>query len=254
MPNPLDEAKKVVEVIFDELGTAGITRGPCPYVDGKDAIEWMFDKGYPSYTELEWPGYYIKHLTQDLCKTEYPGKIEPYSIKKQHMVKGKYLWDIRLRSLAAESNDVILFDTENQNSLLDEHNGLGLIIYEAVMNYDIDDEFREWLLEFKGGLSDYEKQREEEGRPVRLRKTGFMIVLAYAFHFTKDEFLKGVEDGWLRNDFQLSMRNALGQPRNPKYLLHLDKVPKEYCLFVRNFNSDREEFKSDFGDPDWGHI
>lgn len=42
-----------------------------------------------------------------------------------------------------------------------------------------------------------------------------------------------------------------GGTRAGKYVIYLDRIPKKNLLFVRNFNTERDEFVEQFDDPDW---
>ena len=81
----------IVEVLFKDFGTGGITQGPCPWVDGRDAILEMKENDFPGWKEVEWAGYHIKYLVQKACQEHLKGAIKPLSQVKRHLVKGEYL-------------------------------------------------------------------------------------------------------------------------------------------------------------------
>ena len=247
MSSPKDEALLLIDALFDELGSGGVAPYGAPYVDGKEAILWMKEEGLSSWKEVEWAGYYIKHRMQYLATTYYTNRFKAITEGKCYLVKGNYLWDTRLRSIQAQPK-VILFDVEQLNNFVQEHGGLGLILANAIMSYDVSGEFKKWHEKLKGGPSAYSIQREAEGRPERVRKDAFMISHVAAYYFPKDVFLKRPLVPWLKDDFQRNMRQQDGRERNPKYLLDLATVPEDYFLVVRNFNYDPEDFFDDFGD------
>jgi len=212
--NPKEEAKKIVDLIFEELGTAGITRGPVPYVDGRYAIQEMKEKELPSWKENEWQGYYLKHLVRELCDEKCPG-IESYTEGKNYLVKGEYLWDVRNKT-ADEEIPTILFSNQVMNKFLDEFGGIGVIIADSVAYSDENGDFRRWHEELKGGESEYTKKRKAEGRPPRKMKTAFVIIKVGAYYFTEDDFKKGVAQGWLDRSFQRNMRQFNGSSRGGK--------------------------------------
>jgi len=244
MSNPKGEADLIVDALFEDFGTGGNTRGEVPYVDGRSAIIDMKNDGFPGWREVEWTGYHIKYLIQKECALKLRDKIKKHDLKKRHFVKGNYLWDARLN--ANDYNKVILGDLEEYNDIIKKNKGIGILIADAVANYDIFEDFRRWHEEQKGGSSDYSVEREEEGRPPRIRKTEYMIRKVFAYFFTLDNIQKGVREGWVDDTFQQGMRNADGSPRNPKYLLKTDQIPREYLLVIKNFNEDPDEFKKDF--------
>jgi len=247
MVTPKEEGLMITEALFEDWGTGGITRGPVPYVDGREAILAMKKADFPAWQDVEWAGYYIKFLIQEECKEKLAGKIAPYSRERRHLVKGNYVWDTRLH---AGEGKVILGDVIEYNGvILDEGKGsIGLLVVDVYANTDLNGDFRRWHEELKGGLSDYTREREREGRSPRDRKTAFAIRKVLGYYFTMEDFRKGIEEGWLRDDFQRGMRNYDGSPRNAKYLLILDAVPPKHLLFVKNFNEDPDEFKQDFPD------
>jgi len=145
---------------------------------------------------------------------------------------------------------VILGGVDEYEELIssDGKGGIGVFVVNVVVHEDFNEDFRRWHEEQKGGESNYTLEREADGRPTRRRKTAYMIVNVMAYYFRKQDIDKGVKNGWMRNDFQLGMRNYDGTPRNPKYMLCLDQVPKKYLLFVKNFNQDPEEFNEEYPD------
>jgi len=258
MKTPLEEAKMLCNALFSELGTASITPGPCPGVDGREAIEEMYEKGLPSWTENEWAGFYLKHLMQELAVQKYPDEFEELTIKEKkiYLVKGQYLWDTRLKANIATTGKTPLFGKEQMDALLDEFGGMGLLIALAQSNLDYSGDFRRWHDEFKflkKGIdkTEYVKQVEAEGRRSYARKTDFMVIQLNAYYFTKQDILNGIKEGWIEDTFQATMRQSDGGTRVGKYAIYLDRVPKKNLLFIRNFNTDREEFAEEFDDPDW---
>jgi len=246
MPSPKQEAELIVDALFEDWGTGGDTRGECPFVDGRDAILEMKKAKFPGWQEVEWAGYHIKYLVQKASELYLRGKIKSYDRNKRHFVKGNYLWDARFN--ANEYNIVILGDVEEYNNIIKNNSGIGVLVIDAAVNYDFNEDFRRWHEEQKGGSSDYSIEREIEGRPVRVRKTEYMIRKAFAYFFTPDDLKNGVKDGWVDDTFQKGMRNADGSPRNAKYRFKINDVPEKNLLFVKNFNEDPEEFKEDFSE------
>ena len=244
MQNPKQEAELIVNALFEDYGTGGLTRGECPGVDGKDAIQEMKADDFPGWQEVEWAGYHIKYLVQKTCEEKLPGKILPYDQGKRHLVKGNYVWDPRFSS--HDKTDVILGDVDEYGEIIKKNGGIGVLVVDAAATPDTHENFRRWQEEQKGKLSEYSIRREIEGRPARERKSAYMIRKIFAYFFTLDNLQKGVIDGWADDTFQQSMRNADGSSRNSKYRLKINLVPSEYLLLIKNFNEDPDEFESDF--------
>lgn len=248
MITPKEEGLAIVDALFKEWGTGGFTRGPCPGVDGREAIKEMKEANFPGWREVEWAGFHVKFLVQNACRKYLSGKVEPLEIGKRHLVKSAYLWDPRF--CANEEKLVILGDVDEYRDLIrkEGNGGIGILIIHTVAHDDLDGDFRRWHEEFKGGPSDYTIEREIEGRPPRVRKTRYMITMVSGYYFTLEDFERGVDEGWLRDNFQEGMRNWDGTPRKSKYLLSLYETPREYRLFVKNFNIDPNEFRVEFPD------
>ncbi|MHA1222371.1 MAG: hypothetical protein ACTSP3_03715 [Candidatus Heimdallarchaeaceae archaeon] len=249
MVTPKEEAVKLYEILFEELGTAGITRGPVPYVDAKYGILEMKEKGLPSWRENEWQGFHLKHLLRELCK-EHKLDIQPYTERKNYLVKGEYIWDIRNKSSDKEI-PTIWFSNEVLEKILNEYEGIGLLVADSVANKDEEGDLRRWHDELKGAETDYTRQRKAEGRLPREMKKDYMIKRLYAFYFTRDDIEEGFHEGWLRGDFQKYMRQANGRDRGGKTTIDCINVPEKCLLFIANFNEDRADFKEEFGDPEW---
>lgn len=244
MSSPKDEARLIVDALFEDYGTGGRTRGEVPYVDGRSAIIDMKDDGFPGWREVEWTGYHIKYLIQKECTLKLQDKIKAYDLKKRHFVKGDYLWDARLN--ANDYNKVILGDLGEYDSIIKKNKGIGILIFDAIANSDIFEDFRRWHEEQKGGESNYSIGREAEGRPSRIRKTEYMIRNCQVYFFTSDDIQRGVREGWIDDTFQQNMRNADGSSRGAKYLLKTDQIPRDFFLLAKNFNENPEEFGDEF--------
>jgi hypothetical protein len=244
MPNPKDEAKLISNALFDEFGTGGYTDGPVPHVDGRGAIIEMKNDGFPGWQDVEWAGYHVKYLALKTCEERFPGQFSPYTDRRRRLIKGQYLWDTRFN--ANEEESVILGDVQEYNSLIASNGGIGILVADTQANYDLTGDFVEWHEALKGGSSAYSIEREMEGRPPRRRKTEYMIRKIRVYYFKPEDLVTGVNEGWLNNTFQVNMRNANEDSRNPKYKFKISEVPSSYLIYVKNFNEDAEEFAEEF--------
>lgn len=244
MSNPKEEAELIIDALFDSFGTGGQTDRDIPCVDGREAIQEMKIAGFPGWQEVEWAGYHIKFLVQNACIDNLSDRIRPYTEGKRHLVKGNFLWDTRLR--ATDVRLIHLGDVDEYNEIIRKNNGIGILFVDVYSHKDENGDFRRWHEEFKGGPSLYTIEREIEGRHVRKRKIDYSILKIFAFFFTNHDLIKGLKEGWLTDTFQGTMRNQDGTPRNTKYSIDIDFVPKEHLLLVRNFNEYPEEFDEDF--------
>ena len=246
MPNPKQEAELIVNALYEDYGTGGLTRGECPGVDGKDAIQEMKADDFPGWQEVEWAGYHIKYLVQKTCEEKLANQIQSYDQGKRHLVKGNYVWDARFNS--HDKTDVILGDVDEYTEIIKKHGGIGVLVVDAAATPDTQENFRRWQEEQKGRTSDYSIRRELEGRPARERKSAYMIRKIFAYFFTLANLQDGVRHGWADDVFQQSMRNANGSSRHSKFRLRINQIPSEYLLLVKNFNEDPDEFEDEFPD------
>jgi hypothetical protein len=247
LPGPKDEAVVIVDALFDEVGATGghSPHGDVPPVDGQDALLEMRDAKFPCWSEVEWAGYYLKYLVQKTCENQLSGQVEPLDLEhKRHFVKGRYVWDAHLS--ADDKNEVILGAVDEYADIIKTNGGIGVLVADSIVIKDDTGEFKRFQEELKGGISEYEIRREREGRPAQPRKEAFMIRKVFAYFFTLEDLRNGVETRWARDTFQRTMRNANARPRNGKYSIKIDSVPRQHLLFVKNFNEDPAEFGREY--------
>jgi len=252
--DPYNEAEQIINGLHEHLGLEDFSRSQARFVTGKEAIQWMNKKGYPSGNQTEWTGFYLKHLVQEICKNEQSKGFESINFKTLYLVKGKYLWDTRFYDGNKEPF-VTLNDVKLQNERLDKFKGFGLLLADSTALQDEDGSFAAWREEQRDGPSDYVRKRRSEGINPKMLKTSFSVNAFYSYYFSKEQFLQGIDDGWVTNDtFQANWRNSDDTLRNSKYNIILGGIPKECRLFVRNFNTDPDEFKFVYGDPYKGNF
>ncbi len=56
------EAEKIIDIIFDEYGTGGVTRGPIPFINIKSAIKEMNEDKFKFVKCYTWIDNYINQL------------------------------------------------------------------------------------------------------------------------------------------------------------------------------------------------
>lgn len=251
MPSPKDEAVKILDALFDEVGATGgqLPHREVPAITGIDALLEMKEAGFPGWGELEWGGYYLKFLLQKLCGDELSGQVAPHDLlHKRHFVKGDYVWDAHLS--AEDKDEVILGAVDEYTDIIKTNGGIGVFVVDTVFHKDDTGEFKRFQEDLKGGISEYEIKRELEGRPSQPRKEAFMIKKVFGYFFTLADLQEGLKNRWAKDSFQRTMRNSNDQPRNGKYSIKINSIPDKYLLFVKNFNEDAEEFKEIY--PEFG--
>ncbi|MFX0171025.1 MAG: hypothetical protein ACFE9L_03825 [Candidatus Hodarchaeota archaeon] len=252
MVTPREEAELIIKVLLSEFGSIDTSkpRSP-PLVDGKEAIQWLRNNNLP-YSHLEWPGFYIKHYLRHLLDSELPRKFEHFDPwKRLFLVKGEFSWDIRLKSSRYESPEVPFVDKSFFENYLEKNEGYGLLVGKTHFKYDKDGSFVKWHEEFKGGPSEYTKQRIDEERSGKVRKSAFFIGEILGFYLTREDLKRGLEKGWADPTFQEGMRQPSGAPRKGKYQLDIQQMKTEKCyLGTWMFNDRPKDFTDDYPEKD----
>ncbi len=189
--------------------------------DGRKAIREMQKAGYPHWKQMEWIGFYF----QFLCDTKLPPLIKvpgPKYGRVEFDGFSEIPWDFKVHpnknANGQKNKSVIVNDRLATTNAIKQFGGAGLILAIGDAKYnDEDRSFQIWHQEFKGGLSNYEKQRILRKAPSRLRKTSFRLS-EIDLILLDDKIIQGL------GSFQEGFRNSDGSPRNAKVLLDLDNV------------------------------
>ena len=237
------EAAMINDVVMLRVGQWTPQGGT--WVVGKHAVEEMKDADFGSWREVEWPGYYLRYaVTSDIESN----KIAGFSVlkeKKHYLAKRDYLWDFRI--LNAEFVDLMLPDAERYDELIAQNDGIGIIVFFAIYEMDKTGKFRKWHQNLGGKKTEYVRNRIARGAPPRTRKVEFMVTHSLTIFLTTGDIKQGLNEGWI-SLYAQNMRNATGNLRKPKYMLHLDHMPSDKLVCARCFNSDPTEFADMFGD------
>lgn len=200
--------------------------------DGRKAILEMRDSGYPHWKQMEWIGFYF----QFLCDTKLPPLVKIPGPKYGRVEFDGFLeipWDFKAHPVknakGQESKNVIVNDQLAIVEAIKQFGAAGLIlaIGDAIYN-DENRSFQLWHQEFKGELSDFEKQRILRKAPSRLRKTSFRLS-EIDLILLDDKAIKEL------GSFQEGLRNSDGSPRNAKILLNLSTITPIKILSFKNW-------------------
>ena len=256
---PKEEAEIILKEMLDDFGSLRRKDGPRITVNKNNVLPYMKEKKW-SYNEMDWPAYYVKYRTIELCSEIYPKNFSKFSLdsmnaKRLQMLKGNYLWDICFSPIKQDSDpddlsiypkEIVLNDVNIINKILQIDEGLGVIVVDAFCEFDEDDSLKEWQDGFRGIESEYDKEIAlDEDRLFIIRKKSFTIKRVFAFYFPKKVFSEGINEGWLTDNWLEDYRQPDNIKRKDKYLFYFDKVPNEYKLLVMNFNHDREDFANE---------
>jgi len=233
-----EEADLIVKALFDVFGTEDKDQqyGVSP-VYAQDAIKEMKDKG-GYWKENEWPGWFMKMKFQELPVLKYGDPFKPIKKVKQRFLQGEYLWDHRFNTYnSRHAGKVAFMSYDNLNDILQEFDGLGLLISNCHVELDRNGDIFRFHEALKGGSSEYTEDREADPkRHAWKRKSLFFIITLHSYYFTTEDFEKGTQEGWLGDHFQGFARQSDGGPRDTKPEFYLDFIPERCQLETYRFN------------------
>ncbi|NHI94469.1 MAG: hypothetical protein EAX96_18405 [Candidatus Lokiarchaeota archaeon] len=244
--NASDEANNILTKLH-EIGLGlEVISGDRVYeglpIDYRTAITEMKESNYRYWKEMEWPAYYISFLLE----SSLSDSMNVVDEDKRVCFEAASIWDVRVKSMGSNTPWVILTDVQNMNRTINNHNGFGLIIIRALMNYELKSEVKDYHDELKGGPSEYSKKILLEGRKPRRRKKVMFLIDAFAYHFQNlEEFREGIINGWLKDNVATNWRNSDESPRNPKYKINISRIPEKFKVIRHNFNYDIDEFEDE---------
>jgi len=184
--------------------------------DGKRAVLELKEHGH-QWRQMEWMGFYFEHLCQTRLASagfDVPGK--KYG-KVEFDAFRTINWDMKASAIKSHSHRIILNDTRAIDESIEKHGNHGLILALLDVDYnDVDRSFQKWHSALKGGQSQYEKERIARGATSRYRKTSATMaqILLLALNAGNREYL----------DIHKQGRNSDGSPRNPKYMLDIERA------------------------------
>ena len=206
--------KKIMDSIFQKL-KEGLPKS----WDGKESIEYMRYEGCSQWRQMEWPGFYFQYMCEKiLSKDEFMNIPGPKYGNVEFDGFKTIAWDFKAHSIDPEKEDKEQIPTNGFNEVveaIDEFGAVGFIIISGYTEYDDENQsFKQWHDEFKGGVSNYEKQRIKRKAPSRRRKVSFSPKELIFVLVDKDNI-----DSCAR--FQSNFRNSNGSARKAKILLDL---------------------------------
>ena len=192
--------------------------------DGKECIKYMRFEGCRQWRQMEWPGFYFQFMCEtilskggfmDIPGPKY-GNVEFDGFKT-------IPWDFKAHSIDPAREDKEIIPTNGYSEVLkaiDEYGTVGFIIMSGLTKYDDENQsFKHWHDEFKGGISNYEKDRIKRKARSRRRKVS-VSPKELIFVFVNDDNIDSCDK------FQKNFRNADGSPRNDKVQLNLKSNDK----------------------------
>ena len=205
------------------------TNGMPKLWDGRESILKMKNAGSRQWRQMEWMGFYFEFL----CENAFDSILEMLGMRygrTEFDAFRKINWDFKAHAINSATHRIITNDMEAVASTVSEHGHYGLIIAMGKVEYNDEERtFKRWHDELKGGKSDYEENRIARGATSRLRKTEFVLE---GIHFL------GLDANSLDQcggSFQQGFRNFDGNPRRPKVMIDVRKIPDESIVSLKNF-------------------
>lgn len=197
--------------------------------DGRQSILEMKDAGGRQWRQMEWMGFYFEFLCQDAFDgiLEMPGM--RYG-RAEFDAFCKINWDFKAHAINSATHRIIANDMEAVASAVSEHGHYGLILAMGKVEYnDEERSFKRWHDELKGGKSDYELNRIARGAASRLRKTEFALEEIQFLCLDADSLDQ------CGGSFQQGFRNSDDNPRRPKVMIDVRKIPDASIVSLKNF-------------------
>ncbi len=213
--------------LLDEIVTA-LSKMPNKWDGCKVYQDWQ-NVSSPYLRQTEWIGWrFQEHCEQCLKpiqKFDFSGQRYGYA---DFDAFAEIPWDfkahIRQNPSGLQTHKVPGTDKRATLQAIKDYEAAGFIlgIGDAVFN-DENRSFQLWHDKFKGGLSEYEKERIFRGAPSRLRKTKFTLEEIWIIEIDK----KLCEN---LGTFMEGFRNKDGSPRKAKVMLDLNKIEPIYKI------------------------
>jgi hypothetical protein len=201
-------------------------------IDGKDAIRQMKQEGSRNWRQMEWIGFWFEHFFEKSIWPDIGGQLGPRFGNTSFDVRRNFVWD--LKAHPTSQTWMLLNDCEAVQDCIRATGGLGFIVVHGDVDYDTTGAFKAWHDDFKGGTSQYEKNRVARGAPSRRRKSAFVPKRIDAVYLRDVSTVEtALTAGWMAY-FQENMRNSDGSPRRAKYQMNPDAVPRMVRLASRS--------------------
>jgi len=212
---------------------------PC-HLDGQLTVQRMKDSGSRNWRQMEWIGWYLEETGLDIIQRALGGRRGPSFGNTEFDILIETPMDLKAHVTHDYKGSRNKFTPLNDQSAIinaiEKYGRIGFVIFSGQAEFDHDGSFKQWHDTIKGKKSKYVVQRELDGRPSRMRKSGFTLEEIVIVEFTSTSDLdQGLREGWIKPFSQ--GRNSDGTPREPKFMLSLGDVPLEYITARADISS-----------------
>ncbi len=202
-------------------------------ITGKDAILEMQAGGSRNWRQMEWIGFWFEYFVENKLQGLSGFARGPKIGNVTFDLARNFVWDLKSHPEQA-GNNLPLNDQEAVRAAV-ANGGLGYVIVIGDAEYDTTGEFKLWHDSLKGKKTAYVLRNEAEGKPSRRRKAEFRPFQLLVIWLANESVIdRGLVEGWLTS-FQEGMANSNGVPRRAKFMLRLDKVPKDVVVTFTSF-------------------
>lgn len=186
------------------------------YIDGKESILEMKENGGRDWRQIEWVGFYYEYLIDKLDFRSETTYLSPTKKK----VKLDYRFDSILTDLKTHNinskPEIMLNDKKVMEEALEKEGKIQILLLNGYANK----EDRETQF-FKKWHCDLKKEKFEQKKNDRLRKTDFKLLSIYLLEINED------------NKDKLTIcrqgKNSNGKPRYEKFKIKMKDFPY-FCL------------------------
>jgi len=217
---PQDEAVIILEVIdkyFPKI------------FEGRESIRWLH-KHTTQGKQIEWAAIFFEEYCRPLL-TNFLGGWHGVRITKGSRIDYQryYNWDLKVHSLKDSKgklqSQIILNDKTAMDRIIKQESGIGFVIADVDFDFDTEGKLQKWRDEL-------EERTKSHSKNSRLMKNRGKVKSLKAI-FIKDEITlkSGIRDEWI-SIFKQG-RQPDGSPRNPKYMMNLNKIPDEICTILK---------------------
>ncbi len=214
---PDDEAKEILNVIDRYF----------PKVfEGKESIKWLH-KHTTQGNQIEWGAIFFEEYCRPLL-TNFLGGWNGVRITKGSRIdyQRNYNWDLKVHSIIDSKrkpqHDIILNDKTSMERIISQESGIGFIVADVKFDFDYNKKLLKWR-------DIFEKKSKPHSAKSRIMKSKGRIIDLQAIFIKNIQVLNSGLDDWI-SVFKQG-RQPDGSSRNPKYMIKLNKVPKE--LFIQ---------------------
>jgi hypothetical protein len=199
--------------------------------DAKESIKWLH-KHSNQKKQDEWAAFFFEEYSFPLLINFLGGWKGPRITKdKRFDYQREFVWDLKMESMkdkaGLKTKTVILNDKVATDRIIKDEKVIGFIIAKTEFSFDLDGKLKKWRNEFEKKIS----KKTGPGKTRMLKTNGNVQEILAVLIEGEIEIKKALETGWISIFNQ--GRNSNGNPRAPKYQMHLEKIPSKNIVKIQ---------------------